>query len=188
LGKRRDVESKNYIRRDASDRHYLNVGRLATVAGVLLSIGAAYIVLNFSNIINYLQLLNGLFFVPPFAIFLIGVFWRGTTPWGGFAGLVGGVVGYLIIYALSKNGVLSLGSALGADLWQAWLGFVVATVLTVVVSLLTRDTRKSDDELRGLVWKLLDRREGYEPIWYKRPWVLATGIIAITVALNIYFF
>jgi SSS family solute:Na+ symporter len=179
---------RTYIRKDAPDHHYLNVGRIATFVGVGLSVGAAYIVLNFSNIINYLQLLNGLFLVPPFAIFVLGVFWKGTTPWGGFAGLVGGLIGYLVIYALGKAGVFDFGSDIGANLWQAWWGFVVATVLTVGVSLLTRSTRKPDEELGGLVWGLLDRSEGHEPLWYKRPWLLASGIVIIVVGLNVYFF
>lgn len=179
---------RTYLKRNASDRHYLMVGRIATVVGVTLSIGAAYIVLNFTNIINYLQLLNGLFLVPPFAIFLLGVFWKGTTPWGGFAGLVGGLLGYLGLYSLFKAGRLDLGSDLGADLWLAWWGFVISTVLTVVVSLLTRRDRLPDERLQGLVWALLDRRPGYEPTWFKRPWVLSAGVLVIVVGLNVYFF
>jgi SSS family solute:Na+ symporter len=179
---------RTYLKKDASDQHYLAVGRIATVVGVVLSIGAAYIVLNFTNIINYLQLLNGLFLVPPFAIFLLGVFWKGSTPWGGFAGLVGGLLGYLGLYGLWKAGGLELGSDLGADLWLAWWGFVISVVLTVVVSLLTRRDRVPDERLRGLVWTLLDRRPGYEPLWFKRPWVLSAGVLVIIVGLNIYFF
>lgn len=179
---------RTYLNRHASDRHYLWIGRVATVAGVVVSIGAAYIVLNFTNIINYLQLLNGLFLVPPFAIFLIGVLWKGSTPWGGFAGLVGGLLGYLGLYTLYQAGKLQLGSPLGADLWLAWWGFVISAVLTVVVSLLTRRHRLPDQRLQGLVWALLDRRPGYEPKWFKRPWVLSAGVLTIIVALNIYFF
>jgi solute:Na+ symporter, SSS family len=179
---------RTYFKRDASDRHYLRVGRAATAAGVLLSIGAAYVTLNFTNIINYLQLLNGLFLVPPFAIFLLGVFWKGSTPWGGFAGLVGGLAGYLALYGLVQAGVLHLGSSLGADLWLAWWGFVISVVLTIAVSLLTRRDRVSDDRLGGLVWSLLDRRPGYEPKWFKRPWVLSVGVLVIITGLNIYFF
>lgn len=179
---------RTYFKPDASDRHYLVVGRVATVVGVMVSIGAAYIVLNFTNIISYLQLLNGLFLVPPFAIFLIGVFWKGSTPWGGFAGLVGGLVGYLVLYSLYRADLLDLGSELGADLWLAWWGFVISVALTVAVSLLTRRDRLPDRRLQGLVWSLLDRRPGHEPTWFKRPWVLSTGVLAIVVGLNVYFF
>ena len=179
---------RTYFKPDASDRHYLLVGRVATVVGVMMSIGAAYIVLNFTNIISYLQLLNGLFLVPPFAIFLIGVFWKGSTPWGGFAGLVGGLVGYLVLYGLYRADLLDLGSELGADLWLAWWGFVISVALTVGVSLLTRRDRLPDRRLQGLVWSLLDRRPGHEPTWFNCPWVLSAGVLAIVVGLNVYFF
>lgn len=179
---------RTYVKRDASDRHYLLVGRVATVGAVMASTGAAYIVLHFTNIISYLQLLNGLFLVPPFAIFLLGVFWKGSTPWGGFAGLVGGLVGYLVLYGLYRADVLDLGSELGADLWLAWWGFVISVVFTVVVSLLTRRDRLPDRRLQGLVWSLLDRRPGHEPTWFKRPWVLSTGVLATVIGLNVYFF
>jgi Na+/proline symporter len=79
-----------YINRNATDRHDLNVGRIATVAGVLLSIGTAYLSLGFASIIDYVQVLHGLFLAPLFGTFVLGMFWRRTTGWGGFTGLVAG--------------------------------------------------------------------------------------------------
>jgi hypothetical protein len=37
------------------------------------------------------------------------------------------------------------------------------------------------------VWGLTEKKEGVEEVWYKKPWVLAATVLAITVALNIYF-
>src|ERR671932_214136 len=45
-----------YIRPNEADRHYLNMGRIATVVGVLISIGTAYIVMAFESIMDYVQL------------------------------------------------------------------------------------------------------------------------------------
>ncbi|HYA18948.1 MAG TPA: sodium/solute symporter, partial [Bryobacteraceae bacterium] len=39
---------QGHIKKDASDRHYLRVGKITTVAGVVLSIGAAYLALQFN--------------------------------------------------------------------------------------------------------------------------------------------
>ena len=39
-----------YIKKSAPDAHYLTVGRMATVVGIALSVGAAYITNRFSNI------------------------------------------------------------------------------------------------------------------------------------------
>ncbi len=170
---------KAYINRDATDRHYLNVGRIATVAGVLLSIVTAYLALGFQTIINYVQVLHGIFLAPLFGTFLLGMFWRRTTGWGGFSGLVAGT-GYGIITYL-----ITLDSGLGASMARAFFAWIVCLAVTIAVSLVTQP--KPDDELRGLVWGLTEQKEAVEEAWYKKPWVLAVTVLAITVALNIYF-
>jgi solute:Na+ symporter, SSS family len=170
---------KAYINRDATDRHYLNVGRIATVAGVLLSVVTAYMALGFETIINYVQVLHGIFLAPLFGTFLLGMFWRRTTGWGGFTGLVAGT-GYGIITYL-----ITLDSGLGASMARAFFAWIVCLGVTIAVSLVTQP--KPDDELRGLVWGLTEQKEAVEEAWYKKPWVLAVTVLAITVALNIYF-
>jgi SSS family solute:Na+ symporter len=170
---------KPYINRDATDRHYLNVGRIATVAGVALSVLTAYLVLGFASIIDYVQVLHGIFLAPLFGTFLLGMFWRRSTGWGGFFGLVSGTATGLIMY------LISLDSGLGASMARAFWAWIVCLAVTIAVSLLTQP--KPDSELRGLVWGLTEQKEAKEEAWYKKPWVLAVTVLAITVALNIYF-
>ncbi len=170
---------KPYINRDATDRHYLNMGRIATVAGVLLSIATAYLALGFPTIINYVQVLHGMFLAPLFGTFLLGMFWTRTTGWGGFAGLVAGTSYGLITY------LITLDSGLGASMARAFFAWIVCLTVTIAVSLVTQP--KPDDELRGLVWGLTEQKEAVEETWYKKPWVLAVIVLTITVALNIYF-
>jgi solute:Na+ symporter, SSS family len=170
---------KPYINRDASDRHYLNMGRIATVAGVLLSIVTAYLALGFPTIMNYVQVLHGMFLAPLFGTFLLGMFWTRTTGWGGFTGLVAGTGYGLISY------LITLDSGLGASMARAFFAWIVCLVVTIAVSLVTQP--KPDNELRGLVWGLTEQKEAVEEAWYKKPWVLAVIVLAITVALNIYF-
>src|ERR671921_137485 len=170
---------KAYITRDATDRHYLNVGRIATVAGVLLSVVTAYLALGFETIINYVQVLHGIYLAPLFGTFLLGMFWRRTTGWGGFTGLLAGtaygITGYLV----------TLDDGLGASMARALIACIVTLIVTTAVSLVTQP--KPDDEMRGLVWGLTEQKEAVEETWYKKPWVLAVTVLAITVALNIYF-
>src|SRR5918911_416567 len=170
---------KAYINRDASDRHYLNVGRIATVAGVLLSIATAYLALGFATIMNYVQVLHGLFLAPLFGTFLLGMFWRRTTGWGGFTGLVAGTAYGITAY------LITLDDGLGASMARALIAWIVTLVVTIAVSLVTQP--KPDNEMRGLVWGLTEQKEGVEEVWYKKPWVLAVIVLTITVALNIYF-
>jgi SSS family solute:Na+ symporter len=169
-----------YINRDAPDRHYLNVGRIATVAGVVLSIVTAYIVLGFASIIDYVQLLHGIFLAPLFGTFLLGMFWRRTTGWGGFAGLFTGTTLGVVLY------LISLDSSVGASMARALWAWIACVVVTIAVSLVTQP--KPASELRGIVWGLTPKKEGVEQAWYKKPWVLAVTVLLLTLALNIYFF
>ena len=43
---------QSYIRKNASDAHYLWMGRMATIFGILLSIAAAYVATRFNNIMD----------------------------------------------------------------------------------------------------------------------------------------
>jgi SSS family solute:Na+ symporter len=76
------------IKRDATDTHYLNMGRWCSILGVLLSIGTAYLCFMFSNIMEYLQVLVLLFIVPLFGTVIMGMLWKRATPAAGFIGFV----------------------------------------------------------------------------------------------------
>ncbi len=65
-----------YINKKATDAHYLWMGRMATIGGVALSIAAAYLVTNFNNIMDALQLVFSIVNAPLFATFLLGMFWK----------------------------------------------------------------------------------------------------------------
>lgn len=78
---------QSYIRRNAPDSHYLWMGRMATVFGTGLSIGAAYLATQFNNMMDFLQLIFGFVNAPLFATFLLGMFWKRATGNGAFTGL-----------------------------------------------------------------------------------------------------
>jgi len=76
----------------ASDRHYLNMGRWSSLLGVLISIGTAYALFWFTNIIAFLQVLVFFFIVPLFGVVLLGMLWKRCTPSGGFWGFLTAIV------------------------------------------------------------------------------------------------
>jgi hypothetical protein len=80
------------IRRGASDHHYLTMGRWASLLGVLISIGTAYALFLFSNILEYLQVLIFFFIVPLFAVVLLGMLWKRCTPAAGFWAFLLGIL------------------------------------------------------------------------------------------------
>jgi solute:Na+ symporter, SSS family len=175
-----------YVRGEMPDRHYLNVGRIITVAGVMLSVATAYVVLQFASIMDYVQLLHSIFLSPLFGTFLLGMFWKRATPWGGFAGLASGTFGGLALYGLELLGVISYGSPMAGNFWRAVWSWAICVGVTVIVSLLS--SPKREEELEGLVWGLTQRAQAAKQPWYKSPWILAALALVLAVLLNVVFF
>ncbi|WNQ12799.1 sodium:solute symporter family protein [Paenibacillus aurantius] len=171
-----------YLNKNADDKHYIAMGRWAIVVGIIISIGTAYIAESFPSIMDYMQTLFSFFNAPLFGTFLLGMFWRRATPWGGFWGLICGVVSAFLLYYLIPEGYF--GSAAAGNFWRAWWAFVITVVITVVVSFMTK--RKPDEELKGLVYGLTDRPHYQGFAWYKRPGVLAGIAAVILIALNLW--
>ena len=66
------------------------MGRWCTILGVLVSIGTAYLVMQFHSIMDYVQALFSFFIAPLFGTVLLGMLWKRATPAGGFWGLLAG--------------------------------------------------------------------------------------------------
>jgi SSS family solute:Na+ symporter len=178
---------RSYIKRDAPDTHYLWMGRVITVVGILLSVGTAYIASNFNSIMDYVQVLFSVFNAPLLATFLLGMFWSRTTPWGGFWGLLLGTLSSISLWVGEQFlHLFSLGSSEGSSMWRALIAWGICFVVTIVVSLFTQP--KPDVELKGLVYSLTPKVKAAKTVWYKRPMVLAAIAFAILVVLNIIFF
>jgi solute:Na+ symporter, SSS family len=190
---------QSHIHRGGSDAHYLWMGRIATVGGILLSVAAAYVASAFNNIMDLLQLVFAFVNAPLFATFALGMFWRRTTGHGAFIGLLSGTIAAAVHHGLTlpagthpgiKGGYLGLlhtyPSELAQTFWTAIIAWVTCFLVTIVVSLATRP--RPAEELRGLVYSLTPRITDRELPWLKRPAVLATAVILLTVALNLVFF
>ena len=183
---------QTYIRPNAPDRHYLNVGRATTVVGVLLSIGAAYVATKYDNIMDLLQLVFGFVNAPLFATFLLGMFWKRGTGHAAFSGLVTGTVAASFTWCLTvaegKGGILgtvyTFPSAMAQSFWIALMAFTSCFLVTLVVSLATKP--RPEKELEGLVYGLTKIPED-RGSWYQRPAPLAAIIIVILLVLNIWF-
>ncbi|GGE07915.1 sodium:solute symporter [Marinithermofilum abyssi] len=171
-----------YIKKDASDAHYVKVGRWAVVIGVIVSIGTAYIAADFPSIMDYTQLLFSFFNAPLFATFLFGMFWKRTTPWGGFWGLLAGTLAAVLLYVLIPEGYFASDQA--GNFWRAW-AWVAAAVVTVLVSLFTKP--KPESELKGVVYGLTEKVTYAGHAWYKRPGIQALMVCVLLVFLNILF-
>ena len=185
---------QSHINRNASERHYLMVGKGTTVVGILISIATAYIASRFNNIMDLLQLVFGFVNAPLFATFFLGMFWKRTTAGGAFWGLVSGTAAAALTHGLTvakgKGGwiteVHSFYSGTSQAFTIASIAFIVCFLVTLLVSLFT--VRKPDEELRGLVWALTPRQKDPEKRWYKNPLWLGVAVLIVTIILNIIFY
>jgi solute:Na+ symporter, SSS family len=190
---------QSHIRRGASDAHYLWMGRIATVGGVGLALGAAYVAGAFNNIMDLLQLVFAFVNAPLFATFALGMFWRRSTGHGAFSGLLAGTLAAAVHHGLTlpagthvgvKGGYLgvvhSYPSELAQTFWTAIVAWVTCFLVTILVSLATAP--RPADELRGLVYSLTDRPADESLAWLRRPSTLAALVLVLTLALNLVFF
>jgi SSS family solute:Na+ symporter len=181
-----------YFAKDRDSAYYLRAGRLVTVGGILISVATAFIAKGYSNIMNYIQTLFSIFNAPLFATFIIAMFWRRATAWGGFFSLVAGTAAAYTVNRLNAyHTIFHFGSALSASFWQAIIAFLVDAAVMVVVSLVTKP--KATEELRGLVWGLTRAEEAEvnadprDKLWWRSPALLGGVAIAMVVVLNFVF-
>lgn len=176
---------QTYIAPGRSDRHYLWMGRVATVGGVLISIGTAYWALHFENMFDYWALLSSIFVGTSFATFFFGIFSRRFTGTGAFCGMLVGYATAIANYVLYERGVIHYGSVMEMDFMGGTLGFGTNAFVAWIVSLAGR--RRSDEELKGLVYGLRERVAKSGGSWFRRPIALAITVALLTLVLNIIF-
>lgn len=182
-----------FLRKAASDAHYVSVGRWCTVLGVLVSIGTAYFVMQFHSIMDYVQALFSIFIAPLFGTVVLGMLWRRATPSGGFWGLLSGTVSAMMLWAWvhvdpTALRYLAFGTQpkdLAQDMYRALWSWIVCVVVTIVVSLMTRP--KPETELVGLVYGCTTLPSEGDLRLYERPVFWACVVAVVFVILNIVF-
>ncbi len=188
-----------YLAPDKSDTHYMRMGSVATIVGILISIGCAYIANNYSNAMDIVQLVFAFVNAPLFATFLLGMFWTRTTSHGAFFGLLGGTATSALFHGCTlaagnvpgiKGGWIHVFATYPSDMaqtfWMASFAFLGCFLLTVGISLATRRT-KDDEALRGLVYSLTEKVREPNQAWYATPGFLGTLLLLLCVGLNLYF-
>ena len=177
----------------ADDGKFLSIGRWCTVIGLGASIGAAYLVMQFASIMDYVQALLGFFIIPLFGTVILGMMWKRATPAGGFWGLLCGTASSILLWMLVKFhptalGILAFSShakPMAENLYRFIWSWLICVVVTILVSLVTKP--KPDSELRDLVYGLAPLP--FEPAvpFYRRPIFGAAIVAAAFVCLTLIF-
>ena len=190
---------QSYIRPGQSDKHYLRMGHIATIFGTIVSMGAAYLAANFNNLMDFLQLIFAFVNAPLFATFLLGMFWKRATGNAAFIGLMSGTFSAAIHHGLTlpagthagiKGGWLGVmhtyPSEMAQNFWTALFAWSICFIVTIIISFITRQ-KKSDEDLKGLVYSLTPKIKETGIPWYSQPATLGTIVVAVAVVLNIIF-
>jgi len=191
---------QSYIKKGASDQHYLNVGKAVTVFGIAASVATAYLARSFDNIMDFLQLVFGFINAPLFATFFLGMFWKKATANGAFYGLISGTLAAAATHGLTvaegKGGWIShmlgtqplyeYGSSMGQNFNIASVAFICCFLVTWLVSLGTK--RRKESELVGLVYSLTEKQKTGHYVWYKSPVIVGSLVVIATIIFNIIFY
>jgi solute:Na+ symporter, SSS family len=181
------------INKKATDGQYVFMGRVCTILGVLISIGTAYLVMQFLSIMDYVQALFSFFIAPLFGTVLLGMLWKRATPAAGFWGLLMGTLSSIGMWlwvkldpsALRYVALSSNARDMAENMYRALWSWIVCVAVTVIVSLMTRP--KPDSELVGLVYGATEIPSEGDIEIYKRPIFWAAVVAIVFVILNIIF-
>jgi len=182
-----------FFKKDATDKHYVLMGRWCTIGGVVISIATAYGVMHFKSIMDYVQALFSFFIAPLLGTILLGMFWKRATSSGGFWGLLVGTVSSVCMFVWVKMDPTALryvalsphARDMAENMYRALWSWVICVVVTVVVSYMTKP--KPVSELSGLVYGVTEIPSEAQVPLYERPlfWAAVVGIVFVV--LNILF-
>lgn len=181
------------MRPNASEKHLVAVGRIATATVVILGIIWIPVMKGMGNVLyRYLQNVQGLLAPAIAAAFLMGVFSKRATSMGGFSGLViGFALGMFRLVLDVFKERLTEGTFL---YWVAdvnWLHyceflFVICLLVTIVVSLMTRPPSK--EQLRYTYYAATpEEKAATRASWNKWDVIHTLIILGVIVAFYIYF-
>ena len=179
-----------FLRKGAADSHYLKMGRWCTILGVMISIGTAYVVMQFGSIMDYVQALFSIFIAPLFGTVLLGMLWKRVTPAAGFWGLLSGSVSSIAMFLLVKFdhsmlayiALSSQAKDMAENMYRALWSWLICVIVTVVVTAFTKP--KPVEELAGLVYGCTELpSEGHLPLW-RRPIFWAGVSLALFLVLQ----
>ena len=184
-----------YMNKNATDKHYVAMGRWSTVIGMLISIMTAYLVAHATSIMDYVQALFSFFIAPLFGTVILGMMWKRATKQGGFWGLLCGTASSIAMFVYVQTGGKAAlahialspdAQPMAENMYRAMWSTLFGVLITVLVSLVTKP--KTDAELEGLVYGATVIPDDGARTLMQKP-IFWAGIVAVClVALNIVFF
>lgn len=129
---------KPYIKKDASEKNLVTVGRITAAVALLIAILMAPIMGNIPQMFQYIQEYTGLVSPGILAVFMMGLFWKKATN----KGAIIGVVSSIIVALLLKNSLVDL----------PWMDQMLYTMLItmVIIAGVSMSTSADVDDPKGI--------------------------------------
>lgn len=189
------VDFYKKIKPSASEKHYVSVGRLATVVIVILGILWIPVMGKIGKVLyEYLQDVQSLLAPGIAAVFLLGVITRRTTPTAGFTGLVVGFILGMFRLGMKIYYGDTVGDGFIYDLIVApnWLHYEIAlfAIVVAVMIVVSFFTKPIDPGLiKGLYFGSAtpEQRAITRASWSKWDVVNSVIVIAVVIAFYVYF-
>jgi solute:Na+ symporter, SSS family len=185
------------LKPQASQRHLVWVGRIATTAMVLIGLLWIPVISGGRGLYDYLQTVQGYLAPPIFVVFFFGVFNKRLNHKGCLAALVTGFVlglGRLAIdtpVSMIENFTYEQGSFLWVVnniffQYYSLLIFIICAVVMVVVSRMTGGSKK---DLSGLTYGTLsdEHRKESRSSWDARDVIASVTVLLLILAAYLYF-
>jgi len=166
------------IRKEASESHYLWMGRSAYLLAVIVGGFTSYLTILFGNLMEHIQLLFSIFASPFWAIFLLGIVAQRVNARGAIAGFLSGAgigVAHLIAFGC---GWIRYGSIMNMTFHGAIYSFTTALIVGLLAS------RGNSEKMQPRILTLdssIAFGAGTLPIW-----CLSFVLLTAAIALNVY--
>jgi Na+/proline symporter len=118
----------------ASEAHYLNMSKLATLVWGVFACGVATIAVGLGSLIEVVNRFGSIFYGSLLGVFVLALTFKRATGTGAFVGLLAGLSAVLAFaFHPATKGI--------SFLWHNPLGVVVVLIVGAVVSLMTQPER-----------------------------------------------
>ena len=173
-------------RPESSPRHLVRVGQWTSFIALVVAVLWAPLIGKFASLVAYYQEFSSYLAPPIVGTFLVGLFWKGSTRNGAFAGLMSGLAmsALIMTYKFGFGGVVPFHFLL----WVPIL-LILGVLVNIIVS---KCDRNKETDVETYTWNKSvwqdDTRELKTVPWYKNFRYISIALIIIALLEYWWFF
>lgn len=173
-------------RPESSPRHLVRVGQWTSFIALVVAVLWAPLIGKFASLVAYYQEFSSYLAPPIVGTFLVGLFWKGSTRNGAFAGLMSGLAmsALIMTYKFGFGGVVPFHFLL----WVPIL-LILSVLVNIIVS---KCDRNKETDVETYTWNKSvwqdDTRELKTVPWYKNFRYISIALIIIALLEYWWFF